>query len=419
MWRRVSAGGRANGAALLFALTLVACHRRPGTGLDAGPPPLDAPEDVRIDGRGPMTRDAPLDAGSDAWDPARWVRFGTLPDECPVEVALAPDRALLPLWRACGRGCLEWSGDELTWSQDGASPRTAVVSWWEGELRYVVWVDVDEGARLALRAPRLDGASCSVHMIPDGDAAAVVVQFEVHEPPRRSWTRVHRVVPSPPTGLRLLHEREGFFALEEVTASESVIALVSSYQVITVGEGAVWLRAADSPRNARLLGDELCFLARGPRTSLACARAGEDPRLVRTLDSPADLQGDVTSFSRDDRTLVWLEGRDDPLLGRHFYLQLWAGTLEGGTIRDPHLVSALPGDDPGAAGDGLFVHSEREGTDETPVFAFYRLADGARATFAPPAGASTFGVVYVSATEVLLGMQGRVVRVDPRALRFE
>jgi hypothetical protein len=256
-------------------------------------------------------------------------------------------------------------------------------------------------------------------MTPDGDAAAVVVQFEVHDPPRRSWTRVHRVVPGPPSGLRVLHERDGSFALQEVTARESAVALVSSYQLITVEEGAVWLRAADAPRNARWLGDDLFFVARGLRTSLVCARAGEDPRLVRSLDSPPDLQGDVTSFSRDDRTLAWLEGRDDPLLGRRFYLQLWAGTLEGGTIRDPHLVSALPGDDPGAAGEGLFVHSEREGTDETPVFAFYRLADGARATFAPPVGASTFGVVYVSASEVLLGMRGRVVRVDPRALRFE
>lgn len=301
----------------------------------------------------------------------------------------------------------------MEWESDADSVGAVAVRWDEGSFHHRALLDVDGGPLLVLRTI---GGPCEVYAAMRGDEAAIAVAFEYGG--ARGEVTILRARVRGVTGVRSLAlwgdsgvdvTRLRVSPTQIVAAVSTSVATVSAHGSLAVISTPYFPASAEAPH---ILGEEVCFLVDSPQRMIVCAAPGAEPRIVR-----AEAERQVTSLSRDGERLVWIETHDDPATGLR-RVELWTGSLEG-DLADARMVRELPSEEPGAAGAGLFVHLEPDVVEGAPRHAIYRLADGARATFASPEGATVAGVGYVGETDVLLGQHGRVIRIDPRTLTFE
>lgn len=427
-------------AVLAAGLSVSGCTC-PGLPCDDCPDLWDvAPDAGRDAGRPDAGRDAGRDAGHDAGTDAGprgepgWTRFGDLPDECPIEIALHPENVPIDIgWESCGEGCRRWTGTfGLRWLSS-ADPGRA----WVSLLNHtplleavIALLDLDDGRIVsAFRETNTavgGGPLCFMDVATSGSDVAVSAQFKEYDERGmtllRWWSRFYRsTVDELPTA-RLLVDTDQYLAgIQTLRVSPTRIAAeAEGNSAYAVDDGGLIIanRALypDYVQELHLVGDDLFWTDWADYVSIARAtREGDgDGRVFYAVDG-----GDVRSFTTDGETFAWLQAFDqDPRTLRYAHVELWTATYDGSAFVAPHRVVDVPRFDNGAAGDGLFVLSEREPPDSTLVLAAYRLADGARARWVPPDG-MLGNILYTSGTDIFVDVPGAPIRVDPRTLTFE
>lgn len=393
-----------------------------------------APRDAGHDASGDAGNDGGLDAGRDSGPrrSAEWSRFGGLPDECPIEIALRPENVPVDvIWESCGEGCQRWIGSRgLRWLS-GAEPGRAWVSILEetsSSIRSVVLLDLASGPVAALRetpGPRTT-ADCFVLPASLGSDAAVTASFAEYDAAGsrivRSWARFYRGTIEQLPDARLLHHHDDFAdLLQTLRVSPTRIAMeasgASAYVVDDDGTFTIANRSLypHGVQELHLVGDDIFWTDWNRYVSLArSTRATSDGTIFHSVEG-----GDVRSFSTDGVTFAWLHAFDQaPDTLRYARVELWTATYDGAQFNDTRHVADVPAYEIGVSGDGLFAISEREPPEDSEVLAVYRLADGARATFTSPDG--RYGnIAYVSGTDILMDVPGAPLRIDPRTLSFE
>ena len=155
---------------------------------------------------------------------------------------------------------------------------------------------------------------------------------------------------------------------------------------------------------------DLFWEAQREPTVLLRSANGAPPVVARSVEG-----GDVRGFASDGRDLAWLEARDFDGIAHYGSVSLWTATYNGLGVGAPRQVAMVQGNEDGAVGGGYYVHVEPGREHE--VFAFYRLADSARATF--DTGRPAAAVLWVSAEDSVVQAFGETFRIDPRTLTFE
>jgi hypothetical protein len=385
-----------------------------------------------------------VDARASADDPG-WSHVGALPDECEIDVAAHPDRVLAPwVWEAgCGDGCRRWGNTANlvdVYQSDGGpiailigeTPPGAEDPW-----RYTVFAGLDTSvAVLALRdrANRRPAEGVPFCRIDTGGAgaagfavAATFYDFDVSgEVIERSWMTVLRAdLPDVHDSFRGLYVRDdwGTRSVRRMVVSPTHVGAIFGSRVpVLVGNDGSYVvpgsgtdDGANSIENIAFVGSsDLLWESRRSPDVLVRSANGAAPVLLRAVDG-----GDVRGFATDGRDLAWLEGLDlDPITRQYGSVSLWTAGHDAAGLVSPRRVADVRGAMGGALGGGYYVHAEvAAGDPEHAVFAFYRLADGARAEF-DPVDLPAARVFWVSATDSVVEAFGQRYRVDPRALGF-
>lgn len=385
-----------------------------------------------------------VDARPSVDDPG-WSHVGALPDECEIDVAAHPDRVLSPwVWETdCGAGCVRWGNTANlldVFESDGVpvavligeTPRGATDPW-----RYTVFAELDSGRALfALRdrgnvSEPHDTPSCEIDTGGAGAGSfAVAVSFADYDVTGdvldRSWMILLRAeAPGAHSSVRGLYLREDWgsrFVRRVVVSPTHVGAIFGSRVPVLVGNDGSYVvpgsgtdDGASSIESLTFLGSsDLLWESRRDPDVLVRSRGGTAPAVLRAVDG-----GDVRGFATDGRDLAWLEGLDvDPITREYANVSLWTAGYDATGLVSPRRVADVRGATGGALGGGYYAHAEVDVTDPThAIFAFYRLSDGARATF-DPGDLPAARVFWLSATDSVVEALGQRYRIDPRALSF-
>ncbi len=364
---------------------------------------------------------------------ARWTRFGDLPDECPVEVALDPDNVPLEVgWEECGAGCRRWSGTPgLRWlAGRPGHVWVSAIDYREPRLEATIaMLDLATSGVVAAFRETNDtsrGPACYIDAATSADDVAISVSFSEFDASGemllRDWTRFYRGrVDELPSMQLLAHREEYVGSVQTLLVSPTRVAAeangTSAYAIddglVTIANRALY---PNYVQELHLVGDDLFWTDWGDRISIARAtrEAGGDGSVFYAVDG-----GDVRSFSTDGETFAWLQAFDqDPETLLYARVELWTATYDGAQFVDPHRVRDLPWFNNGVVGAGLFVIQEQSSVGALPEIAIYRLADGARAASTP--GNPHLGrILYVSESDVLIDAPAGPIRIDPSALTFE
>lgn len=390
-------------------LALVACGPTPCVEVpclsDAEPISRDAGVDAFAR---PDARRAPIDAGRDAapYGEERWAPLVGVPSDCQIEIALEP--SALPLevgWEACGEGCERWTGPGVTWSAPDASGLV-----WIRAGRNLALLDIESGAwRSALReSPR---GVCS--LLGDIDAGRPVVAVAHRPEARTDWIRVYDIAlddPSPRLRVHAPLDDDGFVLSLRFRAPRLAFATTEATWTLDPRDAAV--RLGPNPWREPMLGirdTEVLFTSGGhdvPYAFVAAPWVGAPRTLHETL---REITGVVAD---DDGTFAWVE-LTSAGSGLDWTGELWTATYDGSTFT-ARLVRSVPAGAGAALGAGLYGRAEDSARDYRDLAVFYRLADGARASFSLDGGAT--GVVSIHSDSALLA---RGIRIDPRTLVFE
>ena len=408
-----------------------------------GPPGSDAGLDARM--RPDTGLDASLDASSDSrvdapWgeDDPGWVHLAAVTDACDVGVATYPERVFpRTAWESdCGAGCRRF-GSSLYLTYAGESDGVAIIvtqaETEDGAVdpqRAMVFSELETGrALLALRDrinARLPSGEPRCHFTTfatavGGGSLAVSVSFWDFDPTGRfvqeSWMSVLRAARLGAEPLRALAKLDGWDSPQELRVSATDVGARFRWGPMLVrndGTHAVptsGLGMSNETDHLAIWGEnDLFWEAQREPTVLLRSADGAPPIVVRAVEG-----GDVRGFASDGTDFAWLEARAWDGVAHYGSVSLWAATYNGLRLASPRQVAVVQGHEDGAVGGGYYVHVEPG--REHDVFAFYRLADGTRATF--DSGNPAAAVRWISAEDSVVQAFGETLRIDPRTLLFE
>lgn len=431
-----------------FVVLLAACAGPPEPDAGIGDAGHDGGADAGSDaGRDAAVADAGGDAGADAGprdggpDDPSWVRLPGLPDECPIERALHPERiwdvSWLPCTDAAGEeipGCTKTptrSGFSGAWNDDGEVWLRMIGGDALGEGRIVGIGHVDGRVVAAWREPQrsVDDSSifCSVTArAVGGGRAAFVAQFADWNDMTQS--RAWLYVGTPNTigsTTDPVHEFPATFVprdrtIVELWISAELLALqvspdgsLYSYRegewATLTGRGTV----EGLPRGTVIVGDQLVWEAWLSLDQIRLAHAPwGSPAAVFYDPRPLTLYG----FGSDGVDLAWFENRSrgDGTFDRQ---EIWTApfrrdldALEPRRVVEVDLYATRP-----AVGGGwLAMRRIDGGLQRVEVFS---LRDGSRRTFVPPGGYVLDEPYYAREREIMFrGAGTQAIRFDPTLL---
>ncbi len=397
-------------------------HVRPDAGSDAA---LDASSDSRLDA--PWPEDDP-----------GWVHSGAVTNDCDVDVATFPERVFpRTTWEPdCGVGCRRFASSlYLTYAgdSDGVAVIVTQAETEDGAVdpqRTMVFSELETGrALLALRDRRnartpLSEPICILGTFATavgGGSLAVSASFLRFDPTGRfvwdEWMSVLRADRLGAEPLRAMAQLDGWDSPRELRVSATHVGARFRWGPLLVrndGTHAVptyGLGMSEQTEHLAIWGEnDLFWEAQREPTVLLRSANGAPPVVVRSVEG-----GDVRGFDSDGTDFAWLEARAWDGVAHYGSVSLWTATYNGLRLASPRQVAVVQGHEDGAVGGGYYVHVEPGAAHS--VFAFYRLSDGARATF--DTGNAAAAVLWVSAEDSVVQAFGETFRIDPRTLRFE
>lgn len=437
--------------AIIVAI-LSACAGPPVPDAGIGDAGHDGGADAGYDaGRDAAVADAGADASADAGprdggpDDPGWVRLPGLPDECPIERALYPER----IWAVSWVPCTDPAGEEIpgctttptrssgftgAWNDDGEIWLQMIGGDALGEGRIVGIGHVDGRIVAAWREPRVtpdDGILCRVTArAVGGGRAAFVAQFSdlVDETRSRAWLYV-----ATPDSIGIdtspVHEFPASFVprdrmIVELWISAELIALQASpdgslysyrdgeWATLT-GRGTV----EGLPQNVELVGDHLLWEAwRGlDDVRLVHARRGEAASVWRDI-GPSDTKG----FGSDGVDIGWFDAHDRQPDGTYLRTELWTAPYRRDLENvEPRLARVVDErcNAPAIGGGWAACRRINDGPQRVEVFS---LRDGSRRTFVPPGGYVLDDPYYSREREVMFrGAGTEAIRFDPTLLTVD